>query len=215
VRVSPGSGGPRSAVATLSTPPVSERFFTLCAGRVRSRPWGGAMGRCAEAADVDHRQVVGCRLDRVAVVMHLHELGLTGRRASLRRERWRLERLAKMREDLPDRRRVDDEGAEADVAATSGAREREVFGDPSDELGLSRREVSWERGCSWLRAPSPRPSPKGRGSGSGERRHGPLPAGAGAGARARSDRRLAMSLSGSASVSAWSGPAAARPVAGP
>jgi hypothetical protein len=29
----------------------------------------------SEAADVDHRQVVGRRLDHVTVVMHLHNLG--------------------------------------------------------------------------------------------------------------------------------------------
>jgi hypothetical protein len=88
-----------------------------------------------------------------------------------------------MREDLPDRRRVGDEGAEADVAATSGAREREVFGDPCDELRLWRREVSWERGCSWLRAPSPRPSPKGRGSGSGGKASRAFAGGSGSGSQ--------------------------------
>jgi hypothetical protein len=88
----------------------------------------------SEAADVDHRQVVRRRLDRVAVVMHLEDLGPAGRRASGRRER-RLEGLAEIREDLPDRRRVGDEGDKPDVAAAGRARQREGFGDSRDELG--------------------------------------------------------------------------------
>jgi hypothetical protein len=68
--------------------------------------------------------------------MVLHEFGPAGRRASGRRERRRFEGLAEIREDLPDRGRVGDEGDESDVAAAGRAREREVFCDPSDELGL-------------------------------------------------------------------------------
>jgi hypothetical protein len=45
----------------------------------------------SEAADVERRQVVRCRLDHVTVVMHLHNLGPPGRRASGRREWWRFE----------------------------------------------------------------------------------------------------------------------------
>jgi hypothetical protein len=72
--------------------------------------------------------------------MHLEDLGPTVRRASCRRKRWRLERLAEMEQDLSHCRRVGDEGDQSDVAITPRAGEREVFGDPSDEVGLSRRE---------------------------------------------------------------------------
>ena len=76
-------------------------------------------------------------MDRVADVMHLHEFGPTGRRASGRRERGRFEGLAGIREALPDRGRVGDEGDESDVATAGRAREREVFGDLLHELGPS------------------------------------------------------------------------------
>ena len=74
-------------------------------------------------------------MDRVAVVMGLHEFGPGGRRPSGRRKRWRFEGLAEIREDLPDRRRVGDEGDKPDVAAAGRARQREGFGDSRDELG--------------------------------------------------------------------------------
>jgi hypothetical protein len=47
-----------------------------------------------------------------------------------------------MEQDLAHRRRIGDAGDEADVATAGGAREREIFRDLRDELGLSRREVS-------------------------------------------------------------------------
>lgn len=37
-------------VATLPQPRLSERFFTRCAGLLRSRPWGGAMRSSSQAA---------------------------------------------------------------------------------------------------------------------------------------------------------------------
>jgi hypothetical protein len=43
VRVSAGCGGSRFVVATLPQPPLSERFFSLCAGLLRSGPLGGAL----------------------------------------------------------------------------------------------------------------------------------------------------------------------------
>ena len=133
--------------------------FSVCA---QARLESGRTAECSEAADIDHRQVVRRRVDRVTVVMELNELVPTGRRPSCRRERWWLGGLAEIREDLPDRRRVGDEGDEANVATAGGARERKLFRDPRDELGLSRREVSWAR--LWASgAPSPRPSPGGRG----------------------------------------------------
>jgi hypothetical protein len=78
----------------------------------------------SEAADVDHWQVVRRRLDRVAVVMGLHEFGPGGRRASGRRERWRFEGFAEIREDLPDRGRVSDERDEPDVTAAGAEPKR-------------------------------------------------------------------------------------------
>ena len=110
----------------------------------------------SEAADVDHRRVVRRRLDRVAVVMHLHELVPAGGRASGRGQRRRLERFTEMEQDLPDRRRVGDEGDEADVAAAGGAREREGFGDSRDKLGPcdSRGVVGTARGIGGTLTPA-------------------------------------------------------------
>jgi hypothetical protein len=78
----------------------------------------------SEAADVDCRQVFRRRLDRVAFVMYLEDLGPTGRRAAGRLERWRVERFAEMEQDLPDRGRVGDERDEPDVATAGRAREK-------------------------------------------------------------------------------------------
>ena len=50
--------------------------------------------RLLRAVDVDHRQVVGRRLDRVAVVVSVHDLVPVGGRAPSRREWRRLERHA-------------------------------------------------------------------------------------------------------------------------
>jgi hypothetical protein len=55
--------------------------------------------------------------------MSLREFGPIGRRASGRRERWRFEGLAEIREDLPDRGRVNDERDEPDIDATGRTRE--------------------------------------------------------------------------------------------
>jgi hypothetical protein len=73
----------------------------------------------SEAADVDCRQVFRQRLDRVAFVMYLEDLGPTGRRAA-----GRLERFAEMDQDLPDRGRIGDERDEPDVATAGRAREK-------------------------------------------------------------------------------------------
>jgi len=72
-------------------------------------------------------------LDRVAVVMGLHEFGPGGRWASGRRERRRFEGLAEIREDLPDRCRVGDERDEPDVAA---AKDSPVNGTSAPDFGL-------------------------------------------------------------------------------
>ncbi len=55
------------------------------------------------AVDVDHGKVFGRGLKDVAVVMGLHELAPVGRWATSGCDRWRLERSAKMGQDLPDR----------------------------------------------------------------------------------------------------------------
>ena len=63
------------------------------------RPW-------SERVDFDHGQVVARGLGDVTIVMRLDEIGPVDRRSAGGRERWRLERLAEVREDLPDRCRV-------------------------------------------------------------------------------------------------------------
>ena len=50
VRSGRGSMARVLVVATLPQPPLSERFFTRCAGLLRSRPWGGAMRSSSQAA---------------------------------------------------------------------------------------------------------------------------------------------------------------------
>jgi RNA polymerase sigma factor (sigma-70 family) len=62
-----------------------------------------------------------------------------------------------MEQYLPDRRRVGDEGDEADVAAAGGARKREGFGFSRDELGPcdSRGVVGTARGVGGTLTPAP------------------------------------------------------------
>ena len=107
--------------------------------------------------------------------MHLHELVPAGGRASGRGQRRRLERFTEMEQDLPDRRRVGDEGDEADVAAAGGAREREGFGDSRDKLGPcdSRGVVGTARGIGGTLTPAPSRRERERGSvGDRQRRDG-------------------------------------------
>ena len=63
----------------------------------------------------------------VAVVMGLHELAPVGRRAASGRTRRRLERLAKMYENLPDVPWIGDEGDEPDVAAAVQAQKGKLL----------------------------------------------------------------------------------------
>ena len=59
--------------------------------------------RGSEAVDVDRRQLIGRRLEDVAIVVGLGELGPVGGWAAGGRDRWRLERFATMREGLASR----------------------------------------------------------------------------------------------------------------
>ena len=77
------------------------------------------------------------RLKDCPVVMDLHELSLVNRRATGGRDRRRLERFAKMRENLPDRPRIGNERDESDVATTTRALERKLLPHPSHEFGPS------------------------------------------------------------------------------
>ena len=71
----------------------------------------------------------------VAVVLGLNELVPVGRRAPRGCDWWWLERFAKMREDLPDRPWLRDEGNEPDVAAAVRALERKLLTHPGHQLG--------------------------------------------------------------------------------
>jgi hypothetical protein len=64
------------------------------------------------------------RLKDVAIVMDLHELAPVGGRATSGRDRWRLERFAKMRKDFPNRPRL----ADRNSAATGGCQQCEGQG---------------------------------------------------------------------------------------
>ena len=74
--------------------------------------------RRSEAVNIDHGQLVYPSLNRFAIVMDLHELAPVDRPATGGRDGRRLERLAEVCENLPDRPRLRDEGNEPDVATT-------------------------------------------------------------------------------------------------
>ena len=84
---------------------------------------------------MDHRQLVGRRLEECPIVVRLHELAPLGGRATSRRKRRRFERFAQMREDLPDRPRLRDERDQPNVTAAVRALERKLLAHPRHELG--------------------------------------------------------------------------------
>ena len=79
----------------------------------------------------------GDGLKDVAVVMGLHEFAPVGGRATSGRHRWRLERLAEVCQNLPDRPRLRDERDQPDVAATRWTLKRKLLPHPGHELGPS------------------------------------------------------------------------------
>jgi hypothetical protein len=86
--------------------------------------------------DVDDRQVVGRCLDRITIVVGLHEFAPAGGRASGRCERGRwFEGFAEMRENPADRRWFRDEGNQLNVSATRRALEWFMSG--------RKRAASW------------------------------------------------------------------------
>ena len=93
--------------------------------------------------DVDHGQLVGRHLNRFAVVISLDKLAPVGGRSPGRRDWRRLERFAKVCENLPDRPWLRDEGNEPDVATAVRALERKLLAHPGQEFrpGNSRRVV--------------------------------------------------------------------------
>ena len=88
----------------------------------------------SEAADVDTGQLVGRRLNDIAIVMRLDELAPVGGRATSGRHRWRLEWFAEVCENLPDRSRLGDERNQPDVAAAVRALERKLLPHPGQEF---------------------------------------------------------------------------------
>ena len=75
------------------------------------------------------------RLKDVAIVMDLHEIGPVGGRTTSGRHRRRFERFGEVREYLPDRPRLRDEGYQPDIAATRWALERKLLPHPGHEFG--------------------------------------------------------------------------------
>jgi len=114
--------------------------------------------------DVDHRQLVGRRLNHFAVVMRLDELAPVGGWATSGRHRWWFERFAEMCENLTLRGRSHPGllplanlrfevsrlllavFSEPDVTTTTRAVERKLIPHPRHQFRLWRREVSCERG---------------------------------------------------------------------
>ena len=78
----------------------------------------------SEAVDIDHGQLVYPSLNRFAIVMDLHELAPVDRRATGGRDGPRLERLAEVCQDLPDRPQI----ADRKSAATGGCQQCEGQG---------------------------------------------------------------------------------------
>ena len=104
-----GSGPVSAPMVWRSQPPpkklpLHEWFFTVGTDLRRTRPTRGWLQR-AQQADVDHRQVVGRRLNRVAFVMGLHEFAPVGGRAPGHRHGRRLDRFSQMGQELSSRRR--------------------------------------------------------------------------------------------------------------
>jgi len=87
-----------------------------------------------EAADVDHGQLVGRRLEDVAVVVDLDELAPVGGRATSGRHRWWLERFAEVRENLADGPRLRDERDQPDVAPAVWALKWKLLPHPGQEF---------------------------------------------------------------------------------
>jgi hypothetical protein len=73
--------------------------------------------------------------ERCPVVVDLHELSPVGRRAMGGRDGRRLERVAEVCQDLPDRPRLGGERDEPDVATTPRALQRKLLAHPSHEFG--------------------------------------------------------------------------------
>ena len=117
----------------------------------------GASAACgryrSEAVNIDHGQLVYPSLNRLAMVMDLHEHAPVGRWATSGRHRWRLERFAEVCENLTSRglshpglrllanlrfevsRLLPAVFSKLDVAAAGGARTWKLLPHPSHQLG--------------------------------------------------------------------------------
>ncbi len=84
--------------------------------------------------DIDRGQLVGCDLDDLYVVMHLDEFAPVARRAASRGKRRRLERLAKMHENLADGPWLGDEGDEPNIAAAVGTQKWKLLPDLGHQI---------------------------------------------------------------------------------
>ena len=100
--------GPHQVLPNPPAFPLRSGGFLVCArslsesGRVAAALMPRVRHR-SEAVDIDHGQLVGRHLNRFAIVVNLHELAPVGGWAPGRRDGRRLERFAKMGQDLPDR----------------------------------------------------------------------------------------------------------------
>ena len=95
----------------------------------------GGLRPPSERVDVDHGELVWRGLDDISIVMRLDEIGPRRGRPAGGCERGRFEWLADRLENLPDGRRVGDEGDEADVAAAGRALQWKLLADAGEEFG--------------------------------------------------------------------------------
>mgnify|MGYP006919672060 CR=1 FL=1 len=120
-------------------PPLSGLFL----GSTQSLPEAGHLAASlmprvrqdSEVVDIDHGKVFGRHVKDEAVVVGLNELAPIGRWAAGRRDVRRLERFAKMGQDLPDRPWLRDEGNQPDVTPAIRAPQRKLLPHPRHELG--------------------------------------------------------------------------------
>ena len=98
--------------------------------------------------DVDHGQLIGRRLEDIAVVMSLEKLAPVGGWTAVGCDRWRLKRSAKMGQNLADWARLRDDGDEPDVAAAVRALEWKLLRVGTGPDGVSHGELRRGWPCS-------------------------------------------------------------------
>ena len=126
-----GFSSPDQRNINCSTPPLGEQVFHRRRGPSPNPVSGGSL---SESVNIDRGQFVGRRLNHVAIVMHLDQFAPVGRWAASGRKRGRLERLAKMCENLTDGLWIGDEGDEPNITAAVRALEWKLLATAEPRL---------------------------------------------------------------------------------